>query len=87
MWIYIEIQGRPIAKCKIIQSDMDLQYIQQDGQFLYKTIGYEELTRYPNLYQLERWAQNGIKELGVSKQVSQISVLCYRRSSANYHQD
>jgi hypothetical protein len=44
--------------------------MQQDGRFLYKTIGYEELTKYPNLYQLERWAQNGIKELGVSKKVS-----------------
>jgi hypothetical protein len=76
----------PSQNAKIVQSDMDLQYIQQDGQFLYKTIGYEELTKYPNLYQLERWAQNGIKELGVAKQVSQTSVLCYRRSSDNYHQ-
>jgi hypothetical protein len=80
---YIEI-ARKMQDYPIIYG---LQYIQQDGQFLYKTIGYEELTRYPNLYQLERWAQNGIKELGVSKQVSQISVLCYRRGSANYHQD
>jgi hypothetical protein len=37
----------PSQNAKIIQSDMDLQYIQQDGQFLYKTIGYEELTKYP----------------------------------------
>lgn len=37
---------------------------------MYKTIGYGELTKYTNLYQLERWAQNGIKELGVSKKVS-----------------
>jgi hypothetical protein len=60
----------PSQNVKITQSDMDLQYIQQDGRFLYKTIGYGELTKYTNLYQLERWAQNGIKELGVSKKVS-----------------